>query len=951
VGSAPHALLERHPELSELRGELEKTKAGHGGFVLIEGPAGIGKTTLLGNLRRRAQRDRVTVLHARGGEIEQEFAYGVIHQLFEPQLTRVSPKRRAALLSGAAELASPLFGNADADAGDAIDPTYPILHGLYWLVANLAAEAPLILLVDDLHFADLATLRFLAFLQPRLEELPVLVSGAIRTGEATPGSEVLRQIETDSAARVIRPAPLSIAATSKLTRRALGSASSDLCRACQLVTGGNPFLLSELIVELASPTAVRTPEAVRSLGPETIAHAVLVRLARIRPPAAEFAKALAVVGKGIELRHVAALTRLSLSDAEAAADALAEADILASRRPLAFVHPIIEAAIRGDLSQGMRGQIHKRAARQLASEGAEANELAPHLVHAEPAGDPWVIGNLRGAARWALARGAPETAVTYLERALREPPELALRAPLLFELGKAETYLGRVSAMDHLREAFDLSSDDMRVDVALHLSRVLVEASRLPEVLEILDCAALDAVGQARLRIECELASWGLFEPSLRARAGDRLRRLESEITGHDLAEQAALSTLAFDGYFSGRSADEVIGLACAALAGGTLLDRIGLRREFTLAVVALLLADQFALAESACDQGLTKARTEGDLLGFSLTSCFRAMLGLRTGRLAEAEADARASLEVVSGASSWQPMSVATLVQVLIERGQLAAAREEFARAGDDHWRHGNLQMHLCFYARGLLSLAEGSIAQGLDEILDAGQRQIEWGMANPANMPWRSTAALACAALGNRDRAHDLAEEEVALARAFGAPRALGIALRANGLIEGGERGLELLEEAAGVLEATPAVLERARVLVDLGATRRRAGQVLEARAPLRLGLDLADRCGASILADRASHELRAAGLRPRRNAASGLRSLTPSEHRVAELVAAGMSNREAAQALFVTEKTVEAHLASAYRKLGIHSRHELDMALSPPERKEAGRALALAPTLSPR
>src|SRR6266511_2046082 len=194
MGSGVQALLERDVELSELRGELEGVRAGHGSLVLVEGPAGIGKTALLRDIRLRAERRGLTVLSARGGEIERDFAFGVVQQLLEPQLARVSWARKGALLSGAAALASPLFGDADAGRAGGSNPTYRILHGLYWLVANVAADAPLMILVDDVHFADLPSLRFLAFLPPRLEELPVFVAGAVRTGEPTTAS-VLRQIE------------------------------------------------------------------------------------------------------------------------------------------------------------------------------------------------------------------------------------------------------------------------------------------------------------------------------------------------------------------------------------------------------------------------------------------------------------------------------------------------------------------------------------------------------------------------------------------------------------------------------------------------------------------------------------------------------------------------------------------------------------------------------------
>jgi DNA-binding CsgD family transcriptional regulator len=154
--------------------------------------------------------------------------------------------------------------------------------------------------------------------------------------------------------------------------------------------------------------------------------------------------------------------------------------------------------------------------------------------------------------------------------------------------------------------------------------------------------------------------------------------------------------------------------------------------------------------------------------------------------------------------------------------------------------------------------------------------------------------------------------------------------MALRANGLLEGGVRGLELLEEATTVLEASPARLEHAQALADLGAALRRANHRADAREPLRRALDLADACGARPLVERARHELRAAGGRPRRSRSSGAESLTASERRTATMAADGLSNPEIAQALFVTKKTVETHLGSAYRKLDIRSRTELPAAL---------------------
>jgi DNA-binding CsgD family transcriptional regulator len=165
---------------------------------------------------------------------------------------------------------------------------------------------------------------------------------------------------------------------------------------------------------------------------------------------------------------------------------------------------------------------------------------------------------------------------------------------------------------------------------------------------------------------------------------------------------------------------------------------------------------------------------------------------------------------------------------------------------------------------------------------------------------------------------------------AHVWGTDRALGMALRAAGLVEGGERGIELLEEAAVTLERSPARLEHAAALADLGAALRRSNRRADARDPLRRALDLAEACGAPPLVERARQELRAAGGRPRRARSSGADGLTASERRTAAMAADGLSNPEIAQALFVTKKTVESHLGSAYRKLGIRSRTELAAAL---------------------
>jgi DNA-binding CsgD family transcriptional regulator len=243
---------------------------------------------------------------------------------------------------------------------------------------------------------------------------------------------------------------------------------------------------------------------------------------------------------------------------------------------------------------------------------------------------------------------------------------------------------------------------------------------------------------------------------------------------------------------------------------------------------------------------------------------------------------------------------------------------------------------------ARGRLRLAERRPAAALDDLLAAGDLFARLRISSPSIAPWRSDTALAHLALGAQTEARALAAEEVTLARAFNGPRTLGVALRASGLTDGGRRGIELLHQAVRVLEGSGARLEHARAIADLGAALRRAGQRAESREILRVALDLAHSHGAIALTERARTELAAAGGRPRRLVLSGLDSLTPSERRVAQLAADGLPNRDIAQNLFITARTVEGHLTHAYQKLAITSREQLPAALAPP----GGGTTATAP-----
>jgi DNA-binding CsgD family transcriptional regulator len=240
---------------------------------------------------------------------------------------------------------------------------------------------------------------------------------------------------------------------------------------------------------------------------------------------------------------------------------------------------------------------------------------------------------------------------------------------------------------------------------------------------------------------------------------------------------------------------------------------------------------------------------------------------------------------------------------------------------------------VHLLFLldVRAQLRLAQLRPDAALEDALDAGRRlQEDYGISSPGGVAWRSTAALANLALGERARAHELASEELELARAAGITRVMVRDLRVLGLAQRGNRGLELLGEAVALADSVGPRLEQIHALIDLGSALRRANRRADARPPLRKALDLSHRGGVAAAAVRAQNELSATGARPRRALLTGAESLTPRELRVGELAAKGLTTRAIAELLFVTPKTVEYHLRHVYQKLDITSRSQIADAL---------------------
>jgi DNA-binding CsgD family transcriptional regulator len=911
---------------------------------VVEGEAGIGKTALLAQALRMATRRGFEAISARAGVLERTLGYGVALQLFEGPLRRASAARRAALLAGAAGLAAPLLGlELDLDPG----PGGPLgeaaaQHGLYWLVANLAAERPLMIAVDDAQWCDEPSLRWLLYLARRFEALPVAVVLAVRSGEPDAPTPLLNAIAAEPSAETIAPAPLSETAAAAVLERSYGlEVEPAFGRACHEWTAGNPFLLSELALELAAegvePMAT-TVGRMRGLSPDSIGRSALLRLDNLGPEAAALARALAILGSGSALADAAALGGLTDGEAPAALDALAAAAILESDQPLRFAHPIIESVIYADLPRARRAAQHERAAQLLDQLGAPPERVAVHLLRSDLDGDPWRVERLREAARAELGRGVPEAAAALLRRALEESvPEQRIQT--LRELGLAEDLAGQARAAEQrLREALELAdSPRQRGEMALELAVALARQGRFDDACTLLRAElelAHGADAALRLSLEVQLCLAAQFASGGGWReAQERLERLAPSLSGASAEGRAGLAALAVRrGQGAAAPAPQAIELADEALEASLAADAGAELVVQGSAITVLVRLDALDQAEAGAAAALARSRAVGSRVGVAQALYLQGLACRSRGQLAEAAAHVEAGIGVVE---QHRPMlakalGVALLVDVLCEQGELDAAAEQLAR----HRLLGELPEDTMFgmllESRGRWRSLTGDLDEALRDLTEAGARHSRWGSISPAFTAWRSAGALVLLARGDGRQAAGLAGEELELARRVGLPRPIGVALLASGLIEGGEGGIAMLREAVEALERSPARLEHARGLVELGAARRRANHRLEAREPLREGLELAHRCGARPLEERARDELRAAGARPRRAVRSGVEALTPAQLRVCRMAAEGMSNPEIAQGLFVTRATVESHLHSAYAKLAIGSRSELAGAL---------------------
>jgi DNA-binding CsgD family transcriptional regulator len=611
-------------------------------------------------------------------------------------------------------------------------------------------------------------------------------------------------------------------------------------------------------------------------------------------------------------------------------------------QPLEFAHPIVETAIYQAMPPGERAIAHGRTAALLEADGADAERVALHLLRGEPAGDPGVVAALRAAAGTANSRGAPDVAAGYLRRALAEPPGARTRPDVLLDLGMALASVRDDAAVGVLSQAVAQAPPGARADAAVLTAGVLgiwghhESALRIcQETLDSLDSVpAGEGVPDGRDRLEAALFAESWLDMSRAGQAWSLLRaRQDSAGAGRAAAWHVYESLSATLTGAGRRAALDKLGEARAEQgwrpgAGDGLFLAGGMRDSpvLSMGLVILLWNDEFRLALRTCDEVLDDARQRGSKNLAAEVSGLRAVALARLGRLRAAVDAGRSALEFRPAIAppltfAWES---AHLIDALVTLGDLDEAEKVAGAAAARGLPDGWLQTTTFMQARGALRVRQRRYQQGLDDLLGAARGWNALGVTNPAVASWRTAAVAAQAGLRREEEAAVLAAEQVGLARAAGARLALGVALRVSAPFA--EDPLACLRESVYLLTEVKAEAELARALTDLGGCLRRLGRRPEAQRHLRHALEIADRTGAQWLASAARREAAAAGTRPRRTAVTGPDSLTGAERQVTALAVTGLTNRQIAQQLFISQSTVETHLRHAFHKLGISSRSEL-------------------------
>ncbi|GLY15206.1 AAA family ATPase [Kineosporia rhizophila] len=939
-------LLERTAELAAAQEVRRAARTGSGGLVIVAGGPGAGRSALLEAICEQTAGD--LVLRASGSVLEQDYDFGVVRQLLPHLLSAIPPRLRPGL-GNALELVAQLVPE------DEEPPAWPaLLPALTALVAGVSQEQPLTLVVDDLHWADTSSLRWLGHLAARLGHLPVSVFAGIAEGVSVPEGALLEQVRALAGA-TLQPAPLSLAAVGELVRDTFGvDADAGLSHILHRVTAANPAALDIVLRGLREEGLPVSGPGLQEV--EERGH-LLLRDRRtyclsLQPPLVQaMARAMAVLGSvpsddavGRDaFGRVGVLTAADPWDHATAVRSLDRLGLFSAGGTTVFVHPSVPDALLSVVSVDEREELHRRAASLLHAAGFRPGDVAQQLLTITSGHAAWEAGVLRQAAREALERGAGRLAAGYLRPLLFEaPPGSAERGRLLMDVAVAERGADLAASVRHVTQALlVLPTAQERGAAALCVPPG--PAAATPAVAE-----ALREAGEAPAE-----------DPDFAARIEAHRRALEPDTPQALAASVERLQTMDVDQHLCGEGGRELLavllraGTVGAGLRAGTVAGlgaKILLREParwsaaFTVLpslIQVMVTADAVDRAEHWALTFLHEAGKGDSAPALAVATAGQAVVRMAQGRLREARAAAHTAMDLPGfDAPDWPEVcgSVATVlssVALATHEPQACERVLQLAQATDDPRAAVAART-----VRGVQALSRGAVAEATDAFRSAGAQAARLGWHNPQWMPWRPAVVEALAASGRPAQAADLAEEEHAAALDWGTPTAIGRALGLKAALAGPDEALDLWREAVGVLGSSPDLMARARATTAL-ARQLEGARMAGAEDTFVEAARLSAECGltdappvpgrsqpvgpptAAVTGAVAAQSARPAALR-----SVGVRGveLTPSEESVLGRVRQGWTNQQIADSLGISRRAVEKTLTGTYRKFGVRGRTEL-------------------------
>jgi hypothetical protein len=613
-------LLERQDELERAEAALIRAADGDGVVLLVEGPAGIGKTRFAQAVAEIAESTGFEVHWAAADEFERGFAYGVLRQLLVSMLGRPGLSDYSTAPDDPAAGAVRVLQGADRHGvEDGGEEAFAVDYGFYRLLHDLSDRRPRLVCVDDVHWADVQSLRALSFACRRAAGVSAAVMFTYRrSGDRDLDDLLERMTSAPNRTRLVLP-PLGPGGVSVLAGSVLRhEPGADFCEHLLRLTGGNPFLVREMLAaaQAREPEgALPAPADLEQLVPAPVVESVRRRIAAIGESAERLAAAVAVLGEA-QLRDAAHLAELDETDAVTAADRLAGAGVLSVGSVLRFVHPISRGAVRTQIPAAQAALAHARAARLLDQVGAPLEHVAAHLLEALPRADPWAAATLLNAAQREERRGSPSTAVPLLARAASEPPPPEQRLEVTLALAKAQVKTHHPEAVATAHRALDLAVEPReKAEARLQLIRTLGLSGDFRAGLDLLadQTTAGDVLDpDLALEAETELLGVARLHGAYHDEVLARLDALASRASPVRPASVVLLANLALSALERNKSPSRIAHLAELALSQGWLIREGSF--QLVYAVTTLIWIDRLEAAGRACDTAVDAAAKSGSV-------------------------------------------------------------------------------------------------------------------------------------------------------------------------------------------------------------------------------------------------------------------------------------------------------------------------------------------------